>query len=463
MKFLLKLLLLLPIVSYSQEYVLKAGLKDLSFSKIYLATISGEKYKFIDSAKADMTGGFQFKFNKKSSVGQYRLFTESSEKNQRSVENGKKNILDFLYNREDIEFYTTAKNPSEDMRVVKSTENMLYFDYLKRKGENKTKLELLNNLLANYPKTDDFYKTIETKVNSIQTLQTEFVDNIITKYPDAFITHIVKVDRNIETDTKLSEEQKNDYLKLHYFDKTDFNDTLLMNSSYLTNKVIGYLTLYREKQNDRDKQEVAFIRAVDHIMKIANKNKKVYEFVLDYLITGFERFEFEKVRNYIADNSTLEELCQNEESKTVLETKIESYKKFSIGKKVPDIAIKDMDGKEVRLSDIKSEFVLIIFWASWCPHCEVIMPDIKKIYDAQKVKKFEVLSISVDDNKDNWLKSVNKLQPKWINCCELKGWDGKTVKDYCVYATPTLYLVDKSLTIVSKPMSIEDLNKVLKN
>ena len=173
-------------------------------------------------------------------------------------------------------------------------------------------------------------------------------------------------------------------------------------TNVLTNKILGYLSLYRDKNNRliKKQQEIAFIRAVDVIMKYANQDKKIYEFVLDFLITGFENFDFNKVINYIADNSKIDDIVMNDDDKTVLETKIESYKKFAVGKTVPDISIPDANGNIIKLSDIKTDYVLVLFWASWCPHCEAMLPDIKEFYKSQKTKKFEVLAISIDDRQE---------------------------------------------------------------
>ena len=442
--------------SYGQDYSLKAGFRDMPFAKVYLATISGEKYKIIDSAKTDFAGGFKFKFDKKYHIGQYKLLIESR---KQGSDNGMKTILDFIYNKENIEFYTNSSYAVDSINVVNSKENKIYFAYIKFIAGNKLKLELINNLLSKYPPADDFYQTIIKKDNDLINERISYINNIVQNNPETFVSHIVKTDKNVKIAPNLNEEQRTEYLKQHYFDEMDFNDSLLVYTNVLPNKIMGYLTLYREKQSNKDKQEIAFIRAVDVIMKASNKNKKVYEFILDYLIGGFEKFEFNKVLNYIADNSKLEELCTNTDEKTTLETKIESYKKFAIGKTVPDIVINDINGKQIKLSDINTDYTLILFWASWCPHCEEIIPGIKEIYDAQKIKKFEVLAVSIDDNKENWVKAVNKLNPKWINCAELKGWDGKIVKDFCIYATPTLYLVDKNRKIISKPMSLDELKK----
>ncbi|MBP7498009.1 MAG: DUF5106 domain-containing protein, partial [Bacteroidales bacterium] len=266
---------------YAQDYSIKAGFRDLPFKSVYLAEMEGEKYKIIDSVTTNFMGNFTFKIKKNQHIGQYRLLT-LPEKKSKSQE--KKIILDFLFNKENIEFLTDSQAPTDSMRDVKSVENEIYFQYVKLRNDNKYKADVLKHFLTNYPKDDDFYIKANEKYSQLQVEINQYIDKVIKKEPKTYIARMLKMEKNILPDTKLGEEQQNEYLKIHYFDGFDFNDTSLVYSNAITNKIVGYLGLFREKPYNRDKQEIAFIRAVDNIMKATKQNKKVYEFILDYII-----------------------------------------------------------------------------------------------------------------------------------------------------------------------------------
>ena len=98
---------------------------------------------------------------------------------------------------------------------------------------------------------------------------------------------------------------------------------------------------------------------------------------------------------------------------------------------VPNIVEPDLSGKLVELNKIKSEKTLIIFYASWCPHCKTLVPQVYKVYKEQREKKFEVLAISIDSSKTDWQNFIkNEGLDEWLNVCDLKGWEGKTAVDY---------------------------------
>ena len=64
-----------------------------------------------------------------------------------------------------------------------------------------------------------------------------------------------------------------------------------------------------------------------------------------------------------------------------------------------DFTLRDIDGKQVSLSDYKGQVVLISFWATWCAPCKVEMAHLSEMYDELNPEGFVVLSISSDDAK----------------------------------------------------------------
>jgi len=122
----------------------------------------------------------------------------------------------------------------------------------------------------------------------------------------------------------------------------------------------------------------------------------------------------------------------------------------------------DSSGNSVDLSKIDTEKVLIIFYASWCPHCKTTISELIKLYNAQKVKKIEILAVSLDEDRIEWTKFIKENKLNWLNVSDLKGWNGKAVNDYFIYATPTMFFVDRKRNIVSKPLTIDEIKSAFK-
>ena len=79
----------------------------------------------------------------------------------------------------------------------------------------------------------------------------------------------------------------------------------------------------------------------------------------------------------------------------------------------------------------------------------------------RKDRDIKVFAVSIDTVRKDWIDFIRTNKLSWINVSDLKGWDGKAAKDYYVYATPTMFLVDKNKKIIGKPLTVEDLEGVL--
>lgn len=135
--------------------------------------------------------------------------------------------------------------------------------------------------------------------------------------------------------------------------------------------------------------------------------------------------------------------------------------KTAKGKPAPAFSMADKDGKIVHLSDFKGKYVLIDFWASWCGPCRKENPNVVAAYKKYHDKGFEIIGISLDSNKEAWLKAVDKDGLTWTHLSDLKGWQCATATTYGVKAVPASFLIDPNGKVVGKDLRGEELNKTL--
>ena len=118
------------------------------------------------------------------------------------------------------------------------------------------------------------------------------------------------------------------------------------------------------------------------------------------------------------------------------------------GTKAPDMRVgTGKDGKAVRLSDLKGKYVLINFWASWCPDCRRETPALQRLWQKYGEKGLQIAGISYDTNREAWQKYIADNKMVWWQYSELKKWKKETQSDrlYHINWIPTLYLIAKAL------------------
>ena len=125
-----------------------------------------------------------------------------------------------------------------------------------------------------------------------------------------------------------------------------------------------------------------------------------------------------------------------------------------------------IDGKMVKLSDYvkNNKVVLLDFWASWCAPCINEIPSLKEVYSAYNSKGFEIVSVSVDQELDEWKRAVKEHSLAWPQLIDLQESELSPAYLYSVRAIPSTFLIDSEGKIIARGLrgaQIEELIKEL--
>lgn len=144
----------------------------------------------------------------------------------------------------------------------------------------------------------------------------------------------------------------------------------------------------------------------------------------------------------------------------VLAESLRIASKTGLGVK-PAFTLPDKDGKPLSLASLKGKVVLVDFWASWCGPCRKENPNLVKAYSKYHNQGFEIIGISLDDKKANWLKAIDADGLTWLHASDLKGWKSDLALEYGIKSIPMNFLVDASGKIIAKDLRGDALERKL--
>lgn len=130
---------------------------------------------------------------------------------------------------------------------------------------------------------------------------------------------------------------------------------------------------------------------------------------------------------------------------------------LTIGSQFPDFAEKDLAGKPLSVANYKGKIVLLDFWATWCGPCVHELPNVIKTYGTYHPKGFEIIGVSLDEDKaalDDFLKKQNM---PWVQYFDGKGWENKLAGQYGITSIPATFLLDGSGKIIGRDLRGEAL------
>lgn len=187
-----------------------------------------------------------------------------------------------------------------------------------------------------------------------------------------------------------------------------------------------------------------------------NRNERILSFAREntdnviapfLLYNNLESFDIEVVKEVMA---SVDSAVHPSNYYQMLATEVEKRLRLAIGQPAPIFTQNDPDGNPVSLESFRGKYVLIDFWASWCQPCRLENPYLVKVYEEFQPRGFEILGVSLDRDRNAWLKAIADDRLTWKHVSDLKFWNNEVARLYSINSIPSNFLVNPDGIIVAR-------------
>jgi peroxiredoxin len=240
-------------------------------------------------------------------------------------------------------------------------------------------------------------------------------------------------------------ENEVDYFVNEFFKQVDWSDEDYEQLPWVYEKWKEYTEVLANLRMPKEKLK----EILDIKLSELPKDKHTYKLALGGVVMGLNQ---KQNPNYVpfAEEFITRYRTEEPEATDGLKKKVDQIKAFSEGGEAPNFTQANTDGEDVSLTDFRGKVLLVDFWASWCGPCRRENPNVVKMYNKYKEQGFDVLGVSLDNQKQRWLSAIEQDGLEWHHVSDLKGWKNEVAVSYGVRSIPHTVLLDREGRIIAR-------------
>jgi len=364
-----------------------------------------------------------------------------------------------------IELKGEAFSSPETVEILKGKENRLFGKYASEHPRREQVLSAWTYLGKIYSR-DSLFVTHENPLNAIEQekrrIKKEDSAFLAGLEPHTYVSWYLPVRKLVNSVSTIAQYRTEEIPDaIAAFRKMDYTDPRLYKSGLIKDVIESHFWLIENSGRSLDSVYIEMKISIDSMTEnLASDEKKLNE-ITDYLFKLLEKRSLFPASEYLALKLLNEKSCTiNNE----LAARLESHRAMKKGNTAPDFTFKEdclapgyaSGNAPNKLSNIDSKYTVVVFGAGWCPQCHEELSNLARLYEKWKKHSVEVVFVSLDENIAAFKNFAGDFP--FISTCDYKKWESPKVKDYHVFATPTMYLLDNERKILLRPNSVNHLD-----
>jgi thiol-disulfide isomerase/thioredoxin len=416
---------------------------------IKLEGFTGLKTYAISSTTSDEKGNFKLNYTKSDGGVGYLMSPDNKP-------------LFVILSGENIEILGEALSNPETIKITKGQENLFFEQYAKEHPRREQALSAWNYLEKIYI-SDSLFSSQKIPSQAIQDeklrIKNEDLAFLATLPKDSYVKWFLPTRKLVSSVSTIAQYRPEEIPEtIDAFRKLDYSDLRLYKSGLFKDAIESHFWLLENSGKSLDNIFEEMKLSIDAMLVKLATNEKIFNEVTDYLFDLLEKHSLFKASEYLALKVLNEGSCTINSD---LANQLETYRAMKKGNIASDIVFEQIyfanPNKTInKLSEIKSKYTVVVFGASWCPKCNEELPEITRLYEKWKLNGVEVVFVALEEDKKVFM-DFAKTFP-FPSYSDNKKWESKIVKDYYVFSTPTMFLIDNKREIILRPNSVKQMD-----
>ncbi|WP_299397189.1 TlpA disulfide reductase family protein [uncultured Gelidibacter sp.] len=323
----------------------------------------------------------------------------------------------------------------------------------KNETTEKQSFTLTGTINGDY--SDYIYLNYGTIIDSVKVINNSFefrgvvekpVQGALNLKPPAY-SHVVYLENSnisIQADfeKKILNEIDHNTLKI--------ND---VKGSYYAKIQKEYAEFYQTNQNKENFNSLLY----DKLKTFIEENK-------NHPFSGVVLGEIAAINPVLTKNELLELYAkidttqQDKDYLEMFEMGIKNLDNYGVNKPFLKFSLPNTKDNDINITSFLGKIILVDFWASWCGPCRIKHPDLIKLKKKFEDTNFDIVSVSIDDNKKSWIQAIEKDNLNWTNLIDI---DKKVNDELGIPAIPFNYLIDENGIVLGVNLSIIEIERIV--
>ena len=223
-----------------------------------------------------------------------------------------------------------------------------------------------------------------------------------------------------------------------------------------TQRILEALTAFYEENEENENLIPLLYQRLETIIQNDPKSQFSGELLSDVISESL--FSFEEAKSLV---TKLDTTTQTRYAMNSISVSLDKLKNMKIGTAFPELSWPDQQGKAVSTKDYAGKVFLVEFWASWCAPCRKTNPELVALHKDFVNSGFDIMGVSLDEDREDWMKALEKDGLTWENTLAKEGFDNPMVQQLKIQYVPSNYLIDKEGNILGINLRPKALRKKL--